>query len=100
MPKKPIAVKIVERLASNSLLHTFDRLENGEKRGTGKSLRQNTRSADASIRSRSRGARLSRVVKSTGTPSSALPQLFDSDQLDKRKMAVAIVFDEEIKIAL
>jgi hypothetical protein len=44
------------------------RIENGEKRGPNKPLRQNTRSADASIRSRSRGSRLSRVLRSTGTP--------------------------------
>ena len=30
MSKKPIAVKIAERLASNCLLDAFDRIENGE----------------------------------------------------------------------
>ncbi len=69
MAKKPIAVEIVDRLASNRPLHAFDRIENGEKRRTNKPLGQKTRSADASIRSRSRGSRLSRVVMSTGTPS-------------------------------
>ena len=64
LSQQPIAVKIVETLLSNSPFDTVDRLENGDQRRAGEPFRQKTRSAEASIRSRSTGSRPSRVVLS------------------------------------
>src|SRR5574340_1343197 len=57
--EKPIRAEVVERLASRGLLHAFDRIENGAKGRVDEPLRQKTRSAEASIFSRSSGSRLS-----------------------------------------
>ena len=81
--EKPIGAVVVERLTPRGVLDAFDRLENGAKRRTDEALRQNTRSAAASIRSRRSGSRLSRVVKSTEAPRRRLQELLDADQLDK-----------------